>query len=115
MQVFKYSQIEQSQMLFCRVQTIYFVILTVNNFLSQIVSFQVCQRYNKTHNPDPSDQNRKLLPTNMTKIQLFEINSIFRSLKDMPKSVEDRMRELTAQFGLDYDALCVNDNTNCAW
>ena len=41
--------------------------------------------------------------------------SNFRSLKDMPKSVEDRMRELTAQFGLDYDSLCVNDNTNCAW
>jgi hypothetical protein len=38
-----------------------------------------------------------------------------RSIEDMPKSVEDRMRELTAQFNLDYDSMCVNDNTNCAW
>jgi len=38
-----------------------------------------------------------------------------RSIEDMPKSVEDRMRELTAQLNLDYDSMCVNDNTNCAW
>jgi len=38
-----------------------------------------------------------------------------RSIKDIPKSVEDRMRELATQFNLDYDAMCTNDNTNCAW
>ena len=46
----------------------------------------------------------------------FKFNFLlWRSIKDIPKSVEDRMRELATQFNLDYDAMCTNDNTNCAW
>ena len=33
----------------------------------------------------------------------------------MPEAVENRFRELAAQYGLDYDAMCVKDNTNCQW
>jgi len=38
-----------------------------------------------------------------------------RALNDMPEAVENRFRELAAQYGLDYDAMCVKDNTNCQW
>ena len=38
-----------------------------------------------------------------------------RTLNDMPEAVENRFRELAAQYGLDYDAMCVKDNTNCQW
>ena len=41
--------------------------------------------------------------------------SLSRSLEDMPESVETRFRELSAQLGLDYDAMCVKDNRNCPW
>ena len=36
-----------------------------------------------------------------------------RTLAAMPASVESRMRELTAAYGLDFDAMCVNDNSQC--
>ena len=38
-----------------------------------------------------------------------------RTLDSIPESVEARFRELSTQFGLDYDAMCVNDNTGCPY
>ena len=44
-----------------------------------------------------------------------KIFHFFRSIADMPQSVETRFRELATQFGLDYDAMCVSDNSQCKW
>jgi len=38
-----------------------------------------------------------------------------RSIAEMPESVEARFRELATQFGLDYDSMCINDNSQCKW
>ena len=36
-----------------------------------------------------------------------------RSLDYLTEEVELQLREATAKFGMDYDGLCVSDNTNC--
>jgi len=38
-----------------------------------------------------------------------------RSMADMPESVEQKMREITDQYGLDYDSMCTHDNRKCPW
>ena len=38
-----------------------------------------------------------------------------RSLDNIPKEVEEEFRRVAPQFSLDYDQLCVSDNTKCAW
>jgi len=38
-----------------------------------------------------------------------------RSLDNIPKEVEEEFRRVAPQFSLDYDKLCVSDNTKCAW
>jgi hypothetical protein len=36
-------------------------------------------------------------------------------LDSIPATVDARFREIAAEFGFDYDAMCVNDNSNCPY
>jgi hypothetical protein len=40
---------------------------------------------------------------------------LLRTLDSIPLAVETRFKEIAAEYGLDYDTMCVNDNTNCPY
>lgn len=51
---------------------------------------------------------------------VLEYNGAFvasrqRHLFDLPSDVEVKLREAATSFGIDFDAMCVSDNLNCAW
>ena len=50
---------------------------------------------------------------------LIEYNGAFvisrqRSLDGIPKEVEEEFRKVAPQFSLDYDQMCVSDDTECS-